>query len=72
MKIASLLSLAYGLILVIATVAHGAEEIVNSLGMKLVRIESGEFIMGAGEARPRRARNGTAAIGMSRRLTKSK
>src|SRR5882724_2512100 len=53
MKIASLFSFAFGLLLASATAASGAEEIVNTLGMKLARIESGEFIMGSGAAPPR-------------------
>src|SRR5262245_27232348 len=45
------------LLLAIAVPLYGAElptekELVNSLGMKLVRIEAGQFVMGTGERPP--------------------
>src|SRR6476620_5368131 len=50
------LSLAYILLALVPVVAGGLpkdKHIKNTLGMKLVRIEPGEFFMGAGAAPPR-------------------
>ena len=58
MKLQSLIDFLSALLLLIVTVASGDgqaqdKEIVNSIGMKLVRIEAGEFIMGAGDMPPK-------------------
>ena len=58
MKAATLPALACGAVLtVLAALAQADQQaekaITNSLGMKLVRIEAGEFVMGAGDAPPR-------------------
>jgi sulfatase modifying factor 1 len=44
---------AAGVLLACALAAGQDKEETNSLGMKLVRIEAGEFLMGSGEAPPR-------------------
>src|SRR5436309_7898097 len=41
------------LALLAPTDAHAAKEIINSLGMKLIPIEPGEFTMGQGAAPPK-------------------
>lgn len=58
MKPASLIAFFSGLLLLAATVAPADgqaqdKELNNSIGMKLVRIEPGTFVMGAGDAPPR-------------------
>lgn len=58
MKPTSLIVCLVGLLILIVTIgpADGqapAKEMINSIGMKLVRIEPGEFVMGAGDAPPK-------------------
>jgi formylglycine-generating enzyme required for sulfatase activity len=58
MKPASLVACLGGLLLLIVTVAPADgpaqdKAFTNSIGMKLVRIESGEFVMGTGDAPPK-------------------
>ncbi len=49
-----------------------ANQYTNSLKMKLVRIEPGEFLMGQGDAPRSRVRTGSPATVTKRRPTKSR
>jgi formylglycine-generating enzyme required for sulfatase activity len=51
--IAVLLSLATGVALTVEAPDHTVNSFENSIGMKMVRVPAGEFVMGSGKAAPR-------------------
>src|SRR5262245_44746701 len=52
-RIAALLAGLAGAALLVAADLPAGKELTNSIGMKLVRIEAGEFVMGAGAEPPK-------------------